>query len=403
MGDSFPLLDRRVCQIKPAAERNVKKGHPWIYENSIQKLDPNAKTGDLAIIFDKKKNKFLAAGLIDFDSPIRIKVLVANKSATIDYDWLNNKVLKAFQRRADLLQTDTNSYRLIYGENDGLPGLIIDIYAQVAVVKLYSAIWFPWLESIKSVLLDLLDTVTIVLRLSRNVEVKHKSNRWYNGAILHGSLIKEDVIFKEHGLLFSANVIKGHKTGYFLDHRNNRLKVGQMSKGKSVIDIFSYAGGFTVHALAGGANSVVSLDISRQAQEMAKANVELNNLTQGHSVIVADAFEGMSKLNSQKRKFDIVVIDPPSFAKKLSEVESAKRTYRRLLHLAVRLVAKKGILVAASCSSRVSSDDFFEMVQIEIERENRVFELLSKTFHDIDHPEGIPELQYLKCSYWKLD
>ena len=210
--------------------------------------------------------------------------------------------------------------------------------------------------------------------------------------------------FQEHGIRFSANVIHGHKTGYFLDHRNNRRRVGQLSKGKTVLDVFSYAGGFSVHALAGGATEVVSLDISEHALKVALENGTLNAHNGIHKTMAIDAFEGLQHLIDKNKTFDIVVIDPPSFAKsRHREIESAKNSYSRLAVFGAQLVSKGGMLILASCSSRVPSQSFFDISERGIIKAGRHYKTIDKTFHDVDHPIGFPEGAYLKCGYYKLD
>ncbi len=393
-------LNRIAFKLKPAAERMVKKGHPWIFEGGIIKQSAEGKPGDLAIIYDNKKNKFLACGLYDPESAIRIKVLQFHQSATIDSKWFESKIKAAFAIRQPLLLTDTNSYRLVYGENDGLPGFIADIYKDIAVVKLYSPVWLPYLEEILPILQEISQCNTIVLRLSRSMQARPNKEGLQDGQVLYGTLKDEVVIFREGGILFSANVIKGHKTGYFLDHRHNRIKTGKLSEGKKVLDVFSYAGGFSVHALAKGATEVVSMDISSKALEMASQNALLNPHKGVHKTMAVDAFLGLEKLHKDGEQFDIVVIDPPSFAKKASEIEGAIKSYRRLATAGMKLVRKGGLLILASCSSRISAESFFENIENNLKASGRRYMIKEKTFHDIDHPVGFAEGAYLKCGYY---
>ncbi|WP_298511326.1 class I SAM-dependent rRNA methyltransferase [uncultured Kordia sp.] len=391
-----------AIKLKPSAETLVKKGHPWVFDNSIVKQNKEGKSGDLAIIFDNRRNKFLACGFYDPNSPIRIKILQANKPANINAAWFADKVQEAYNKRIPLLQTDTNSYRLIYGENDNLPSLVADVYDNVLVVKLYASYWFYYLKDILPELIKTSKATTTVLRLSRNVQKEKNAFEFTDGQILDGELANEVIIFKEHGVNFSANVIHGHKTGYFLDHRNNRKKVGELSKNKTVLDVFSYAGGFSVHALVGGAKEVTSLDISAPALEIAKSNAKLNPYTGTHKIIVGDAFDELSKLARVNTKFDIVVIDPPSFAKSAAEVDKAMASYKKLTQLGLQLVKRKGKLVLASCSSRVTAEIFFDLVEETLHKNNANYSILQKTLHDIDHPIGFKEGAYLKCVYVQI-
>ncbi|WP_369863024.1 class I SAM-dependent rRNA methyltransferase [Aquimarina sp. Aq107] len=393
---------RLAIKLKPSAEKMVKRGHPWVFENSIIKQSAKGNSGDLAIIYDSKKNTIIAIGLYDPYSPIRIKVIQFKKAAQINDEWFGHRILQAYNIRKELLKSKTNSYRLIFGENDQMPGFIADVYDTVLVIKLYSHIWFPYINWILPHLIENTGCKTVVMRLSRSLQTRGETYNLKDGDVVFGDLENEVVVFEEHGVLFSANVIKGHKTGYFLDHRHNRKRVGDLANGKTVLDVFSYAGGFSVHALAGNATEVVSLDISRQALEMAKDNASLNKHSGNHDIMVVDAFEGLQSLINNNRKFNIVVIDPPSFAKRESEIVKAKNSYARLARLGTQLVSKKGILVLASCSSRIKAEDFFNICHENISQSGRNFSVLEKTYHDIDHPITFEEGAYLKCVYYQM-
>lgn len=391
-----------AVKLSSKGEQSVVKGHPWVFSNSIIKLNDGARTGDLAIIFSKNKNKVIGIGLYDAKSPIRIKIIHnAETKAEINADFFHQKIKSAFEKRSELLQSNTNSYRLLFGENDGFPGLIADVYSSVLVVKLYSEIWFPYLESILKSLKQVSKAEAMVIRLSRNIQ-NSKNHNLEDGKVIYGTLENEVVEFTEHGVKFSANVIKGHKTGYFLDHRHNRKRVGELSNNKTVLDVFSYAGGFSVHALANGATEVTSMDISKQALELAIENGKLNVYSGIHKTIAGDAFTEMKNLIKRGKRFDLVVIDPPSFAKQQSEVDLAKKKYAQLAELGEKLTAKKGLLVLASCSSRVLAQSFFDLNNSVLNEQSRLFETVLKTQHDVDHPISFPEGAYLKCGYYRF-
>ena len=395
-------VQRLAVKLISQGERSVIKGHPWIFSNSIVKVNKEGRAGDICIIFSKNKNKVIGVGLFDPNSPIRIKMIHHGGGADVNSEFFLQKVKTAFDKRSTLLESNTNSYRLLFGENDGFPGLIADVYSNVLVVKLYSEIWWPFLGIIIEHLISISQSVTVVLRLSRKLQ-ERTTLEVYDGQILYGDLENEVVQFIEHGVNFSANVIKGHKTGYFLDHRHNRKQVGELSHGKTVLDVFSYAGGFTVHALANGAEEVTSVDISGQALEMAKSNALLNNFTGIHKTLEGDAFEILKTLIKRKKTFDVVVIDPPSFAKQQTEIVMAKKKYRQLAKLGVRLCSKGGMLVLASCSSRIATQAFFDINKQVLIESGRPFETFLKTQHDSDHPIGFPEGAYLKCGFYSLD
>ena len=401
MASGFPSNNRRVAvKLNKAGQRSVKQGHPWVFQSAIIKSNSEANTGDLAIIFDNHTDKVIGLGYMDMESPIRIKMLWNQGSVSIDRDFFEHKIKIAYDLRRSLLKTNTTGYRLLFGENDGLPGLVVDIYAQVAVIKLYSGIWLQHLQWIPEYICGLTNTNTALLRLSRNLQ--KFSKEYKDGDLLYGDLNDANITFNEHGLNFVANVLKGHKTGYFLDHRHNRKQVGELAAGKTVLDVFAYAGGFSVHALAGGATEVTSVDPSAQALELAVDNAALNAHKGAHHCLQGDAFEILKELEQRQEQYDIVVIDPPAFAKQQDEIPGAKKAYKRLVKLGAGLVADKGMLVMASCSSRISAQAFFDLVSKVLDEEGVRYKLWKQTTHDVDHPIGFPEGAYLKCGYYKF-
>ena len=394
---------RLAVKLTADGERILKQQHhPWIFSESISKINKEGKPGDIAIVFDRKRNTPIGVGLFDTESPIRIKMLHFGGGAILNESFFKEKLWKAFELRKPLLATETNSYRLIFGENDGFPGLIADVYAKVLVLKLYSEIWIPYIKGLLPVLQQISNCDCVILRLSRNLQALPGLS-FHDGQVLAGILQQEEIAFKEHGIHFSANVIKGHKTGFFLDHRHNRKKVGEFSKNKRVLDVFSYAGGFSVHALVGGAKKVTSVDISAQALEIAEMNAGLNVYAGHHETVAGDAFNILEEFINDQRQFDVVVIDPPSFAKAKSEVTMAKRKYAQLAALGIKLTAPKGLLVFASCTSRVTAEEFLEINEEALIQSRRKYHLKEKTGHDIDHPVSFKEGTYLKCAYYCMD
>ncbi len=392
---------RLATTLTPQGERILRSGHPWLFDGAVAAVKGEGKAGDLAIIFDRKRDKFIGVGLYDPESPIRIRVLHQGSPVKIDTAWFSERIQAARKLRLPLLKKNTSGYRLLHGENDGLPALVVDVYATVAVVKLYSPIWFPYLEELMPLIQRAAKAETVVLRLAR---VVRPTGSYTDGAVLAGTLPDSEVTFREHNVEFLANVVSGHKTGFFLDHRHNRKRIGELSEGQDVLDVFSYAGGFSVHALHGGAYRVVSLDISGPALETAKRNVALNfGEDPRHDTLAGDAFQELEQLAKRGEEFGVVIVDPPSFAKREKEVPGALDAYRRINTLAVPLVKAGGILLAASCSARVSADEFFATVEKVMKRSGRGYTLLEKSYHDIDHPIGFPEGAYLKSVYYRLD
>ena len=402
-----PANKRIALHVTPSAERAIKQGHPWLFDQGIRKQSREGQAGDLAVIFDKKR-QFLAIGLYDPRSPIRVKILQHRTQVTINHDWFADKLATAIEVRRPLSESNhTNGYRLVYGENDGLPGLIVDRYVDTLVIKLYTMAWIPHLRDVLPTLLDLQPSSRIVLRLARNIQKPARKYNLQDGQVLLGDELDTPIVFHENGLKFSADVINGHKTGFFFDHRDNRARVRDLSQNKQVLDVFAYNGGFSLYAGDGGAESVLSLDISEPALKSAQANFALNqgrfNVANTiHDIMVGDAFESMAQLARDKRYFDLIVVDPPSFAKSQNEVDGALIAYTRLAELALDLLRPQGLLVVASCSSRVSADVFFDLVTKTIQRSNRDYDEIARTRHALDHPIGFPEGAYLKCLFARI-
>jgi 23S rRNA (cytosine1962-C5)-methyltransferase len=398
--DERPRLAVRVTK---DAERQIRGGHPWIYDESIASVKPEGAAGDLAVVFDGRR-RFLAIGLYDPASPIRIKVLHAGDPTPVDRSFWAGRLDAAIAVRSDLAASaDTTGYRLVHGENDGLPGFVLDRYGDHLVAKLYSAAWFPHLSTVVELVADRLAPASLTLRLARNVQRGDTGGR-ADGDPQLGAPPAGPVLFREHGLAFEADVVRGQKTGYFLDQRENRRLVGELSHGRRVLDVFSCAGGFSVHAAAGGARAVHSVDISPSAIDSARRNMAHNAALPAiaacrHDTTTGDAMEVMARLALDGARFDVVVVDPPSFASNKSQVSGALRSYGRLTELAVALLEPGGTLVQASCSSRVTPEDFEATVVHAADAAGVRLTDVTRTGQPVDHPIGFPQGGYLKALF----
>lgn len=392
---------RLAVRVTPAAERAIKSGHPWLFESGIREVSDDGRSGDLAIIFDRK-NRFLAVGLYDPASMIRVRILQSGRPATINREWFQTKIEAAAQVRAALPAAKTTGYRLAHGENDGLPGLVIDRYDRSFVMKLYTAAWLAHLPDVVKALVDAVGPQRLVLRLNRDVAGQEDLlGDLQDGSTIFGSPPDGPVQFLENGLRFKADVIAGQKTGFFLDQRENRARVEKLARGKSVLNVFAYTGGFSLYAARGGATAVTSLDLSQPALEAAERNFALNPALSrvSHKLIEGDAFQKLARFGKDRRRFDMVIIDPPSFAKSQAEVDGAMAAYSRLVRLGLDALNRGGTLVMCSCSSRVTADDFFELVHGTAQRAGRPLRELERSTHPLDHPIGFPEGAYLKCLF----
>lgn len=399
---NFPALptpsEKRIAiHITPRAERALRGGHPWLFENAIVKESHQGKAGDLAVIFDKKR-RFLAIGLYDPDSVIRVRVIRALKPATIDQAFFAKKLDAAHQRRAPLRDSDhTNGYRILHGENDGMPGITIDRYAETAVIKLYTPAWIPHLNQILLALEKTFHARSVILRLSKNLQKNEIGLQ--DGMLLIGEEIVPPLIFQENGLRFEVDPINGQKTGFFLDQRENRARVERLAAGKRILNAFAYTGGFSVYAARGGAREVISLDASAFATEAAERNFALNFTENIHHSITGDAFKVMGKMKKEGQLFDMVILDPPSFAHKKSQVVGAVKAYKKLTRLGLDILAPRGTLVQASCSSRVDTELFFNAVHLAARQAGRPLNEIERSSHALDHPIGFREGEYLKCLF----
>ena len=402
---SLESLPRLRLRVTATAESIIRGGHPWLFAESIKEQNREGQTGELAVIFDRN-DKFLAVGLFDPDSPIRVRILHAGKPAEIDANWWRTRLAQALKLREGLFDEQTTGWRCLNGESDGWPGLVLDKYGDTLVLKLYTGAWLPRLEEITKLIAAALPPTGIVLRLSRNIQKVAETNfSRRDGEMLMGSAPERPVIFQESGLSFEADVLRGQKTGFFLDQRENRRLVESLARGRTVLNAFSFTGGFSVYAARGGATSVTDLDISEHALAGGARNFDLNRSIARiakcqREAVQADVFEWLAQTN---RKFDLVILDPPSLAKRESERDGAIRAYGRLAETGMERLNLSGILVAASCSAHVSAEEFFGAILHTAAKSGRKFTELHRTHHAPDHPALFKEMEYLKAIYLAFD
>ncbi len=287
--------------------------------------------------------------------------------------------------------------------------MVLDRYDTTLALKIYTAAWLPRLDEILALFKEKIPCERIVLRLSRNIQAvaERQSPTRCDGEVVFsgfaGSETGAPIIFSENGIRFEADVVRGQKTGFFLDQRENRREVETLARGRRVLNAFSFSGGFSVYAARGGARSVTDLDISARALESARRNFTLNQNFPGvaahHETVQADTFDWLEKC---AEKFDLIVLDPPSLAKRATEREGAIRAYERLNFLGIARLSRDGILVAGSCSAHVSAPEFFDAVRRAALKSGRKFLELKTLQHPPDHPATFKEAEYLKVIYLKL-
>ncbi len=389
--------------MRPAAETQVRSGHPWVFAESIRDQNREGEAGELVVIFDRK-DAFLAVGLYDPASPIRVRVIHRGKPANIDGDWWRATLRAALQKRAGLFDTGTNGGRWINGESDMFPGLVLDRYAETLVVKLYSAIWFHRIAEIVSLVREELAPANLVLRLSRNIMEAARRLALEEGSALVGAVPGEPVQFLESGLTFEADVVRGQKTGFFLDQRENRRRVETLARGKRVLNAFSFSGGFSLYAARGGAKSVTDVDISEHALKSSLRNFSLNTDAVAqceHTFVQADVFRWL--LESGRKQYDLVILDPPSLAKRQADKPAGLKAYAVLAEAGFALTTTPGVTICCSCSAHICAEEFFETVSSASARTGRKFQIPKKTREPLDHLATFAEAEYLKAIYFESE
>ncbi len=396
-------LPRLKLKLAPKAEAKIRGGHPWVFADSVRETNREGEAGEMGIVYDRKK-QFLAVGLYDPDSPIRLRVLHSGKPTALDDAWWETRFREAVKRRDGVVKPEeTNGLRLINGENDGWPGFVLDRYAETAVIKIYTPAWLPWLDTVLPRIKELPGIERIVLRRSRNAGGVDGEP----GEVLFGEAPDGPVIFKENGLLFEADVLRGQKTGFFLDQRDNRQRVREFARGKHVLNLFSFSGAFSVAAVAGGANSVTDVDISAHALASGARNFQLNR-TPGSGFprkyrrdeIKADVFKWI-KNPPADTTWGTVIVDPPALARRGAEREGALLAYARLNRSAMNLVGIGGTLISCSCTAHISADEFFSTIAREIVGNKNSWREVQRTEHARDHRVTVDEMRYLKAVYWR--
>jgi len=398
-----PRADERTplrLRVTAAVESILRAGHPWLYAESIRRQNRTGETGDLAVVYDRN-DRFLAVGLFDPGSAIRVRVLHTGKPRAIDRTFWHQRLEDAVRIRRRLFDELTTGFRLINGESDGLPGLVLDRYDQTLVLKIYTASWLPWLDTVLHAVQAQLASQRIVLRLSRNIQqLPGPHSARHDGQVLLGAPLSGPVNFLETGLSFEADVQRGQKTGFFLDQRENRRRIETLAQGRSVLNAFSFSGGFSVYAARGGARSVLDIDISAHALASVERNFALNRRDTRVSGcrqerLKADAFEWLE--SSRSVKYGLIILDPPSLARRETERAGAIQAYARLASLGIRHLAPGGILLACSCSAHVSEAEFFGAVRGAATGHMAGYSEIGVAGQPPDHPASFLEAKYLKA------
>ena len=384
-------MERCKLYLKPGKEKSLYRKHPWLFSGAIAKVAGKPQEGDLADIYDADK-QYLATGHFQ-DETIIAKILEFGTMA-IDYDFWKQRIANAINYRKGFGffdNPDTNVFRLINGEGDFMPGLIADYYNGIVVLQAHSQGMHNNFQTFADILAELLtDRLVAVFDKSSSTLPRTKSEDKY----IYGATPEEWEV-KEDGNKFLINFYEGQKTGFFIDQRENRALVRSLAAGKRVLNTFGYTGGFSLSALRGNAEYVETVDISKKAISLCERNVALNFDNANHKGVAEDVLPYLSTIDDN---YDIIILDPPAFAKNHRNLKQGLKGYKNINQRAIEKIKPGGLILTFSCSQAVSTEDFKQMVFTSAANANRKVRIVKQLPHAIDHPVSIyhPEGEYLK-------
>lgn len=385
----------RTITLKPKREKSVAQRHPWLFSGAIAHAD--AEAGDIVDVLDHR-GQWLARGYYNPTSQIAVRLLTFDPTEQVDADFWRRRLERAIaRRRAPIIPDATNAYRLVNAESDGLPGLIVDRYADFLVLQSLTLGIERHKATIVEALADLLAPRGIYERSDE--EVRRLEGLEPTAGLVWGEAPPALVRISEHGLSFWVDVVHGHKTGFYLDQRENRALIRRFAVGRRVLNCFAYTGGFTVAALAGRATATVSVESSADALALARENIALNGFADADNTFIeGNVFEVLRTFRDRGEQFDLIVLDPPKFAYTRQQIESAARGYKDINRLALLLLAPGGILMTFSCSGLVSADLFQQILFSAALDAGRDAHIIARMTQGPDHPVALtfPEGAYLK-------
>jgi 23S rRNA (cytosine1962-C5)-methyltransferase len=386
-----------VLKLKPRKDRRIRKGHPWVFSNEIAEWGPKSlEIGQLVEVRDSK-NRFLAYGYCNRKSLIAVRILSRIKKETLDIHRIADRVRTSIARRTSYLDENTNAARLVNGEADHLPGLIVDLYNDVVCVQILT----QGMETFRETILE-----TLKKELQPRALVERGDNR---GRVLEGLPTERKVLvgeieglveIKQDGLRFLMDPVEGQKTGFFLDQRGHRKKLALYVSGRDVLDVFCFSGAGAAYALRAGARSITGIDSSRTALELAEKNIAINDLPECEW-LKGDAFNALQSLAEQGKSYGCILLDPPPFAPSRKNKPDALVAHTRLHKLALRLLDPGGYLISSSCSYHIGVDDLGESAAQAAVQAGRTLQVLDAGGPGPDHPgvPGMPESRYLHTLY----
>lgn len=378
--------------IKKDKEFSLLKGHPWVFREAVKTIPDSLQTGDEVEVLTHK-GMFIGKGFLDLSSNIIVRMVEGDYEMPLD-KIMEAGIRKAFEFRKKYFQNlPTDGYRLLNGEGDGLPGLVIDRYANAAAIHTYSDGLIRYLPVISGVLKMTFKTIETAFHMS------HKHAEQHSSGILFGQTLPSAVQFTENGIKFEVNLLDGQKTGFFLDQRENRAFVRGIARGLKVANICGYTGAFTVAAAKGGALESVTVDCTEPVLKAALRNFKLNGLDMGrHRVIKSDMHDFLKSI--RPGSFDLIILDPPALSRNQKNLPAAMNYYRRINSSALSALSSGGFLFTSSCTSRMSQEMFLSMIMESAAKASVRAKIIHESAHAIDHPIALaqPEGRYLKSA-----
>ena len=381
-------------KLKRGADRRLKGGHPWVFSNEIGEWSGEGEPG-ASVQVHGADGAYLGSGYYNPRSLIAIRILSRRREDMDSPLLYRDRIERALQYR-QALYPGLSTYRAVFGEADFLPGLVVDRYGEYLSIQLLTLGMDLRRELILPALVELFQPRGIVAR--NDVAVRALEGLPEEVEVLHGE-IPERVLMEEHGLRFAVDLMKGQKTGHFLDQKDNHLLLKEIAPGARVLDCFCYSGGWGVHAAAFGASSVHFLDCSGRALAIARENAELNGVAERAVFDEGDAFDRLRGLKGEGKRFDLVVMDPPAFVKSRKQLNEALKGYLTINRRGIELLAEGGYLIACSCSHHMEREMFRDMLTAAARQAGRELRLLATLSQSADHPTllSVPESEYLKC------
>jgi len=387
----------QLLTLKPDKEHLLESRHPWIYSGALAKIPVSINHGSVVKLANSK-GQIVATGTFSNSSNIAVRVFVFG-DAIIDSDWFWQKIESCDKRKALMgygPESDTTGYRVVFGEADGIPGLVVDRYEDVIVTQMATAGIDRMRDTINQCLIDMFDAFAVVDRSDIGVRKEEKLEK--RSGTQHGDFkAAEYVEFLEDGIKLAAHPTAGQKTGFYLDQRNVRSTINKLADDKSVLNLFSYTGANSVMALLGGARNVVNIDSSAWALEQCQVMAKLNGIgADKFTVLEADVFQWLD--SHPKEKFDMVIMDPPAIIKSRGDIEQGRKAYHFINRAAMRLIRKGGLFVTSSCSQFLSADDFATTLRRASVQNGLTLDVLNFIPQASDHPISVyfPESNYLK-------